>query len=276
MVGAFVAAAVSVLLVALGSGLGFASISPWSGAGISASSFTVLAAVWLIVVQWIASGFGGYITGRLRTKWVRTHTHEVFMRDTAHGFATWAVATVILALVAASATSSLVGSGAEAVGRVASGVVQTAGNSVSAGDAPRGAVTPYEVDRLFRPSGTDVASSNPSSATASSTSASIDPRVEASRILAQGLDGGLSAGDRTYLAGLIASRAGISEDEASRRVDLAMSRVEEAKTSLKQAADAARKSAAEASIFAALSMLIGAFIASAAAALGGRERDAHP
>src|ERR1700675_5119312 len=93
--GAFVAASVSLVLLALGSGLGFASISPWPGHGVSAKTFAITTAIWLIVMQWVSSGFGGYITGRLRTRWVGTHTHEVFFRDTAHGLGMWAVATVV-------------------------------------------------------------------------------------------------------------------------------------------------------------------------------------
>jgi hypothetical protein len=106
--GAFAAAALSLILLALGSGFGLASVSPWSNTGASATTFTVMAAIWLIVVQWLASGLGGYLTGRLRTKWVGLHTHEVFFRDTANGFLTWAVATVIGAAFLASAAASVV------------------------------------------------------------------------------------------------------------------------------------------------------------------------
>jgi hypothetical protein len=49
-----------------------------------------------------------------------------------------------------------------------------------------------------------------------------------------------------------------------------------AENNLRQAADVARKSTAAVAIFTALSMLIGAFIASAAAAYGGSLRDEHP
>ena len=68
--GAFAAAALSLILIALGSGFGLASVSPWFNAGASATTFTVMTAVWLIVTQWLASGLGGYLTGRLRTKWL--------------------------------------------------------------------------------------------------------------------------------------------------------------------------------------------------------------
>src|SRR5690242_16469090 len=76
-------------------------------------------AVWLIVVQWLSAALGGYLTGRLRTKWVGVHTDEVYFRDTAHGFLAWAVATVIMAAALSSALSSAAGSVARAAGSLA-------------------------------------------------------------------------------------------------------------------------------------------------------------
>ena len=89
--GAVAIAAVALILLALGSGLGLSSVSPWPNSGPSATTFGVYAAVWLIVVQWVSAGFGGYLTGRLRTKWVGVHTDEIYFRDTAHGFLAWAL-----------------------------------------------------------------------------------------------------------------------------------------------------------------------------------------
>ena len=105
--GAFATAALSLILLALGSGFGLASVSPWPNSGASVTTFTAMTAIWLIIVQWLSSGLGGYLTGRLRTKWVGVHTHEVFFRDTAHGFSAWAVAMIVGAAVLASAVSSL-------------------------------------------------------------------------------------------------------------------------------------------------------------------------
>ena len=119
--GAFAAAALSLILIALGSGFGLASMSPWSNAGASAATFTVMTAVWLIVTQWLASALGGYLTGRLRTKWVGLHTHEVFFRDTANGFLTWATATVIGAAFLAAAASSVLSGTATMVAGATSG-----------------------------------------------------------------------------------------------------------------------------------------------------------
>jgi hypothetical protein len=81
--------------------------------------------------------------------------------------------------------------------------------------------------------------------------------------------------DRAYLVDQVAARTGISQAEAQTRVDNFISTVMQAQEKLKADADAARKAAAQASIYLALSMLIGAFIASVAAAVGGRLRDEH-
>ena len=70
--GAFVAAAVSLILLALGSGLGFALISPWDGQGVTLTTFAVSTAIWFIIMQWVSSALGGYIAGRLRTRWPGT------------------------------------------------------------------------------------------------------------------------------------------------------------------------------------------------------------
>src|SRR5258708_39667200 len=113
--GAFVAVSLSLILLTLGAGLGFASISPWSERGLSASAFTVASTIWLIVTQWLSAAGGGYIAGRLRQRSLATHTHEVFFRDTAHGLVTWSVATLVVAAILASSTTALLGGGARAM-----------------------------------------------------------------------------------------------------------------------------------------------------------------
>jgi hypothetical protein len=255
--GAVAAASATLVLLALGSGLGLAAISPWHNAGASAATFTIGAGIWLIVVQWLSSALGGYLTGRLRTKWVGTHTHEVFFRDTAHGFLTWALASVIGALILASAVSSAIGTGTQAAATAASGAAQGAGTAASMAQSQA-----YDVDTLYRGEKSEMAG----------TDATV--RAETTRILANGLrNGDVPAADRTYLAQLIASRTGVSQDDAQKRVDDVLAQEKAAEAKARQAADTARKSASAVSIFTALSMVIGAFIACAAAALGGSLRD---
>jgi hypothetical protein len=255
--GAFVAAAASLLLISLGSGIGFASISPWPNRGISVTTFATTTAIWLIVTQWISSGLGGYMAGRLRTRWIGTHAHEVFFRDTAHGLVTWAVATVLIAAVAAASVVSGIGAGAQAASEGPSAMAQGATSSASPAFA-------YDIDKLFRSSGT------------SGGALSADQRTEAAAIIGNALTlGQIPDADRAYLADQIAALTGISQADAQSRVDNAVAAAMDAQTKLKVQADSARKAASEASIYLALSMLIGAFIASVSAALGGRLRDEH-
>src|SRR6202165_6011215 len=111
--GAFVAAALSLILLALGTGIGLSAVSPWSNLGASASTIGKAAIVWLIIIQIIASAMGGYLAGRLRTKWATIHTDEVYFRDTAHGFLVWAVGLVVTAAFLAFAATSLIGGAAQ-------------------------------------------------------------------------------------------------------------------------------------------------------------------
>jgi len=115
--GAVSAVAVAVVLTSLGSGLGLTTVSAWPNAGATATTFTISAGIGLIVVQWLSSALGGFVAGRLRTKWTNLHTHEVFFRDTAHGFLAWALATIVGTVVLAAAASSIVGGGVRAADR---------------------------------------------------------------------------------------------------------------------------------------------------------------
>lgn len=260
--GAFAAVALSIILLALGSGLGLLAVSPWSNSGASATSFTIMTGIWVIVVQWLSAGLGGYMTGRLRTRLVRVHTDEVYFRDTAHGFLAWAVASIIAVAIVSSAVTSLISGGTQAVGSVASTAVQGATLGAAASSSGDGSEPmAYFTDRLFR-------SDRPENA------GERDVTRETSRILINGLKSGeLSPADRTYLAQLVSSRTGISQTEAEKRVDDVVASAKEAELKVRQAADDARKAAAKLSLFTAISMLIGAFIAAAAAALGGQHRD---
>lgn len=258
LAGAFASAAVGLILLMLGAGIGLASVSPFGSSGASATAFTAMTAIWMVIVAWVASGFGGYITGRLRTKWVGLHTDEVFFRDTAHGLLSWAVASVAGAVLFASAVSSVVSGGAQALGSVATG----AGQVVS--QAAASSANGYSIDSLFR---SDRPDANASSA---------DLRAETSRILVNGVrNGSVPEADKTYLSQMIATRTGISQADATKRIDDTVAQLKTAEEKAKQAADATRKAGSYFSIYSFASSLIGAFIACVAAALGGRHRDEY-
>ena len=227
--GAIVAIATTLILIALGSGLGFAAASPWPGAGPTITKFAIGIGVWLIVTQWLSSALGGYIAGRLRTRYTGIHTKEVLFRDTAHGLLAWAVATAIVGGVALSIASSASGSAGTA-----------AATSVS-----------YATDTMLRSSRPDAA-------------ASTEARGEMTRLLSRGDD--LQSSDRTYLAQQVSAQTGLTPQEAQQRVDTAVN-------SIREAADEARKASSALGFFTALSMLLGAFIASAAAGYAGNLRD---
>ena len=103
--GTVAALALTLTLIIIGSAFGLASVSPWPGVGVRPTTFTIGAGIWLVVTQWLSAAVGGYLAGRLRTRWHGLHTDEVFFRDTAHGFMTWALATVVVATVAVVASS---------------------------------------------------------------------------------------------------------------------------------------------------------------------------
>ena len=125
--GAVGAAALSLVLFVLGTGLGLAVVSPWAGEGISGTTASVSTIVWVTVVQLLASVLGGYLAGRLRTRWITVHTDEVYFRDTAHGFLAWAVATLLMATLLSSAIGTALSAGLKAGGEVAKTGVSMAG-----------------------------------------------------------------------------------------------------------------------------------------------------
>ena len=254
--GAFASVSVTLILVTLGSGFGLAAASPWSGQGASATTLTAVGAIWLVVLYWFASSIGGYITGRLRTKWTSLHTHEVFFRDTANGFITWAVATVFGAAVAATIAASAVnGAAGMASGLASSAVSAAAGGAASDHGA-------YVLDGLFR--GDHATATDP------------DVKTQSGRILLNAASTGVMPdGDKAYLSQAITARTGIGPADASKRIDTVMADMAAAKIKAKDAVDVARKAASTVSIFTGLAMLIGAFVACVAAAIGGQQRDEY-
>lgn len=277
--GAFVSAALGLALIALGAGLGFASVSPWANAGASAAAIGIATAIWLLAVQAISAGMGGYLAGRMRTKWADVHSDEVFFRDTAHGFLVWAVAVVITGALLTSAASSFVGGAAKvaATGAAVAGVGAAGAAAGAAGTSQAPAAGPstivagdpnaYYVDMMFR-----------SDRPAAESPEAPAMRSEAGRILVTGLrDGDVAATDRAYLSQMVATRTGLAPADASKRVDETISRAKaaaaNAETKAREAADAARKAAAYTSLWIFISLLVGAFCASYAATIGGRQRD---
>ncbi|MEO6030293.1 MAG: hypothetical protein ABIP61_00085 [Burkholderiaceae bacterium] len=292
--GAMAAAALSLILLILGVGLGLSSVSPWAHDGISGTTFGVSTILWLTLTQLVAAATGGYLAGRLRTKWSTVHSDEVYFRDTAHGFLAWAVASLATAAFLTSAIGAIVGTAVQSEAPVASGVAANAGGSASSGvsmgssDSAGGSM-PYFVDSLFRSS--IPASASPASAAieigtgtvglanAPTTPSTTAPSDEVSRIFAHSIrSGALPAEDARYLGQVVAQRTGLTQADAERRVTetyaRAQARLQAVQTDAKQAAEVARKASARAALWLFISLLLGAFAASLAATFGGRQRDA--
>jgi hypothetical protein len=291
--GALATIAVSLILVSLAAGLGLTSFSVYAGNNAKAATYGISAGLALLVVQWLSAAFGGYIAGRTRARWSALHTHESGFRDTAHGFLSWALATALtLGMLALAGGTALSGAlhGATTLG--AAGVTAAGHEAGPMGDRSMGDPIAALTDRLFRieqPTAAATAASGTSSTgTAATTSqaaaapipatvavrATPDMRAEAGRILATQLtDGAIADADKAYLAQEIAQVTGLPPAEAQKRVADASAALTEAENKAKAAAEAARKAAATGAFFTAFSLLIGAFIAAAAGAVGGHRRE---
>ena len=246
LAGGFVTAALSLILLALGTGLGFASVSVWSGVGASASAIGTAAILWFILIQILGASMGGYLAGRLRTKWTGIHSDEVYFRDTAHGFLAWSVALVVTAAFLGSAATSLMGSAPDK---------GTTTSPALHGQIAETGPNAYFIDSLFRTGGSKPEVEN------------VSATREAAIIFATSLkQGDLSATDKTYLDQLVMSRTGLSQSEADKRVS-------DAFLSAKSSAEAARKAIAHTLLWTFIALLIGAFCASFSGTIGGRQRD---
>jgi hypothetical protein len=232
--------------------MGLSAASPWSNTGASAATIGRAAIVWFIIIQIIASAMGGYLAGRLRTKWVTIHTDEVFFRDTAHGFLAWAVGLVVTTAFLGSVIVSVIGGANRAATQSMPSGAGAAAQSVEPQNLGPGA---YFVDRLFRSNDLNTERND------------APARAEAARILANGLRrGSLPATDEAYLAKLVAAKTGLNQAESEQRIS-------EVFIEMQHATEIARQAAAHLSLWVFIALLIGAFCASYAATIGGRQRD---
>jgi hypothetical protein len=244
LAGAAASCALTLVLLTFGMGMGFSVVSPWGNSGVSATTFKIGTGLYFVVMAMISSSVGGYLAGRLRTKWVGIQSTEVLFRDTAHGFLAWPVASVLGAVLLASPASSLIGG-------TLSGATQVAANSAQS--------SPMDgyVDTLLR-------SDNPSAQGQQNPS---DARAEMVRLFTTSFrNGDLKPADKTYVVKVVSARTGLSEADAEKRVT-------DVTTQVKADLDSARKAAMQIAMWLTLSLFIGAFSASLAATEGGGLRD---
>jgi hypothetical protein len=239
--GAFVAAAVSLILIAFGAAIGMSVVSSSPTWRDTSATLALLSGLYLLVAALVSFGVGGYVAGRLRERWDPSAPSDVVeFRDGTHGIVAWAIAVVLTGLVAAVSAAGLASRAAPS----ATSSTETTGEPLIA----------YELDRLFRterPLGGDVSYL----------------RAEAGRILLASTGRqGITPDDRSYLVRLVAARTGIPMPDAERRVDNAI-------TAANTAVQKARRSGVILGFSTAAALLAGAAAAWYAACAGGRHRD---
>jgi hypothetical protein len=241
--GAVAAAALSFVLLAFGTGLGLAvsSASPsWRDASFA---LWFLSGLYFIFVALLSFGFGGYVAGRMRSRFTAAGDETDF-RDGMHGLLAWALAIVIGAVLAIGVA-----------GAAAPAAVPGSGNAGPSASVAGENTIAYELDQLFR-------SDRPVDA-AEMTQA----RAEAARILLTSSGhSGVSSEDRDYLVTLVSSRARVSPEEADARVSKAIPRAHDA---LKRA----RAAGVLIAFLTVVALLLGAAVSWYAAREGGRERE---
>ena len=250
LAGAVLAAALSFVLLTFGAAIGLSATSPWPNSGLSAKVIATLAVFWALAQQIGSLMAGGYVAGRMRSRWHEAGDEKEF-RDGLHGGLVWAVAVLISAFFVFATASLAVRTGANVAG------------SAVAGAASRTTTNPMDtvLDAMVRtPAG------GPQSRNAVA-STSDEIRGELTRIVTSAVaTGSLSAENRTYLANLIAQRTGVSQQEAEKRVDDAIS-------AARTAADKARRAAILTGFVTAAGLILSFGAAWWAAIKGGEHRD---
>ena len=194
-------------------------------------------------MQIISSSMGGYLAGRLRTRWAAIHTHEVYFRDTAHGFLVWAVALVMTASFLGMAATAMVGDTAR----------QTSGSKAEGNSFNPEA---YLVDTLFRCEPPKISDRNDASI-----------RTEAGHIFFNALrKKEFQEADKTYLVRLIAASTSLKQADAEKRLSDVFSQAQ-------VSAETARKAVTRLLLWLFIALLCGAFFASLFATFGGCQRD---
>jgi hypothetical protein len=253
LAGAAVSAGLSLILLSIGSGIGFSVANPWSNtAAATTTKAATVAGIYLTVTAVLASAVGGYLAGRLRHLWLGTHPHEAFFRDTAHGLITWAVATVASIALLGTVTSNLTGIAVRGAGTVAAREAGTAGLT----------------DQLFA---YDYVAVSKAQGNQPNTGIARDyngDRAVAVRVLGRlgGQERDLTADERQNLAVIVAARTGLSLPDAEKRVAAV-------EADARAAAETARRVGMMLSFWLAASLLAGALAASLAAWEGGAIRD---
>jgi hypothetical protein len=253
LAGALLALAITTTLNVLGAAIGMGSIDLTERDGPSAATFGIAGGVWVLVAHLLALAVGGWVAARL--------SGTIDRGDGAlHGLAVWAFAFLISAMVLGNVVSGIASSATSGLASIVGGAARGAGEAAS---AVAGQVdVEAQVDRVTTALRTG---GDPAAMTPEQRSAEIG-----SLITQRVTTGTLDDTQRQRLVALVAAEAGVSPEEAARRVQEveqeAQRRAAAVEERARQAADATASAAATASFWLFAAMVLGAV----AGLLGGR------
>jgi hypothetical protein len=258
--GSIAASALSFLLLTFGGAVGLSLTSPWPGSGARLWVVAFILLWWMVAVQIGSFAAGGYLAGRMRSRWGSTTTPESQFRDSVHGFMVWALGVLMGALALGFLGAGAAKTGVQSASMVAGGAAATA-------SASKTSPADYAVDLLLRPA--------PTGATTKTAPGDDEiVRGEANRIFTSAINNrALSQRDYDYLTQVVVARTGLPQNEAQQRVQLATTEAKDLEIKARDQADKARKSAIITGFMAAASLLVSMLAAIGAAAAGGRHRD---
>jgi Protein of unknown function (DUF2795) len=223
LAGAVVAGASMILLSLLGVAFGAGGLRFTQTTGSEMAGYGLGAGIWTAINMILSMGFGAYVAARLSG----THSH---LDAELHGITVWAVAILLITVLLAQAVGAILGTVASTAGTAASSAVSGAGSlagSVAQQVSPKGLVDQLE-DTL-------TSSGDPTQMTRAQITSEI-ATLAGRRIV----NGSLTDQERDRLTTLVAAQAGISKEEAARRV---AQMEQNAVTALANAEQQARKAA---------------------------------
>ena len=201
LAGAVVAGASMILLSLLGVAFGAGGLRFTQTTASDMAGYGLGAGIWTAINLILSMGFGAYCAARLSG----THSH---LDAELHGITVWAVAILMMTVLLAQAVGSIVGTVASTAGTAASSAVSSAG-SLASGVAqqvsPQGLVN--QLEQSLSSSG------DPTQMTRAQITSEI-ATLAGRRVV----NGSLTDQERDRLATLVAAQAGVSKEEAARRV----------------------------------------------------------
>jgi hypothetical protein len=223
LAGAVVAGASMILLSLLGVAFGAGGLHFTQTTASDLAGYGLGAGIWTAINLILSMGFGAYVAARLSG----THSH---LDAELHGITVWAVAILLMTVLLAQAVGAILGTVASTASTAAGTAVSRAG-SLASGVAQQ--ISPQGLtDQLEQ---TLTSSGDPTQMTRAQITAEI-AALAGRRVV----NGSLTDQERDRLSTLVAAQAGISKEEAARRV----ARMEQdATAALANAEQQARKAA---------------------------------